>query len=71
LAALLKPFGIKSKVERRLASKRGYMTDAFKDLFKRYLPADVKDTPSAYDSPSVCVTPLQPLHSNGSSDFTE
>ena len=69
LAALFKPFNIKSKVERSLGSKRGYMTEAFKDAFKRYLPPAVKDTPSPYDLPSVCVTPLQPLHSNGSSDF--
>ena len=69
LAALLKPFKIKSKVERSLGLKRGYMTKAFQDLFKRYLPFAVKDTPSPWDPPSVCVTPLQPLHSNGSSDF--
>ena len=69
LATLLKPFKIKSKVERRLGSKRGYMTDAFKDSFKRYLPVTAKDIPSPPDPPSVCVTPLQPLHSNSSSDF--
>ena len=69
LATLLKPFKIKSKVERRLGSKRGYMTDAFKDSFKRYLPVTAKDIPSPPDPPSVCVTPLQPLHSNSSSYF--
>jgi len=69
LAALLKPFKIKSKVERRLESKRGYMTEVFKDPFKRYLTFAVKDTPSPWDPPSVCVTPLQPLHRNGFSDF--
>ena len=41
----------------------------FNDPFKRYLPVTAKDTPSASDPPSVCVTPLQPLLSNGSSDF--
>jgi hypothetical protein len=70
LAALLKPFKIKSKVERSLGSKRGYMTEAFMDPFKRYLPFAVTDSPFPSDPPSVCVTPLQPLHSNGSSDFT-
>ena len=45
------------------------MTKAFNDPFKRYLSPTVKDTPSPWDPPSVCVTPLQPLHSNGSSDF--
>ena len=69
LAALLKPFKIKSKVERSLGSKRGYMTEAFMDPFKRYLPFAVTDTPFPSDPPSVCVTPLQPLHSNGSSDL--
>jgi len=69
LAALLRPFKIKSKVERSLGLKRGYMTEAFNDPFKRYLPPAVKDTSSPSDPPSVSVTPLQPLHSNTSSDF--
>ena len=53
LATLLKPFGIKSKTERSLGSKRGYMTEVFKDTFKRYLPPH---TPSAGAPPDLSAT---------------
>ncbi len=45
LAGLLKPFGIKSKVEHKLEQKRGYMTDVFADVFLRYLPPDLSVMP--------------------------
>ena len=44
LATLLKPFKIKSKTERSLGSKRGYMSEVFKDSFKRYLPPHTSST---------------------------
>jgi len=52
LAALLKPFGIKSKVEHKLGQVRGYMTEKFDDTFRRYL---ISETP---------VMPLEPYAIN-------
>ena len=53
LATLLQPFGIKPKTERSLGSKRGYMTEVFKDSFKRYLPPY---TPSPNAPPDLSAT---------------
>jgi hypothetical protein len=45
LAGLLKPFGIKPDVQHKLDYKRGYMTDAFEDVFLRYLPPELSVMP--------------------------
>ena len=51
LAGLLKPFGIKPSLQCENNTKRGYMTDAFDDVFQRYLPP--KPSVMPLDSPEI------------------